>query len=210
VRQERSRTTLARLLDAAEEALEAKGLAAATVPEIAARAGMSVGVVYRRFPDKDALLRGVFERFFTTATAQNRAALEPARWSGRGVTEIIHAIVTSMVTSYRQRRGLLSALVLYVEMHDDVRFRQSANELMNAASADIVALLTMTPRSREIRHPDPALAIELVLVMLGSTLRRVILSAGLTHGREMSDSALAAELERAFLAYLGVRPRRRG
>jgi len=39
------------------------GAEAATVPAIAERAGASVGAVYRRFPDKDALLRAVCERF---------------------------------------------------------------------------------------------------------------------------------------------------
>ena len=60
-KQERSLQTLNRLLDAAENVLEEEGLDAATVPKIARRAGVSVGVVYRRFPNKDALIRGVYE-----------------------------------------------------------------------------------------------------------------------------------------------------
>ncbi|MEA2761171.1 MAG: hypothetical protein QOD47_455, partial [Gemmatimonadaceae bacterium] len=44
--QERGRNTLQRLLDAAEQTLEADGLEGATVPAIAGRAGMSVGNVY--------------------------------------------------------------------------------------------------------------------------------------------------------------------
>ena len=44
-----------RLLSATEALLEHGGLEAATVPAIAKAAGLSVGVVYRRFPDKDML-----------------------------------------------------------------------------------------------------------------------------------------------------------
>ena len=62
VKQARSKRTLERLLDAAEEVLSHDGLEGATVPAIARRACLSVGVVYRRFPDKDALLRTVYER----------------------------------------------------------------------------------------------------------------------------------------------------
>lgn len=36
---------------------EKDGLEGATIPHIAARAGLTPGAVYRRFPDKDALLR---------------------------------------------------------------------------------------------------------------------------------------------------------
>src|SRR3954468_14366097 len=70
-KQQRSLETLNRLLDAAERVLEEEGLDAATVPVIAKRAGVSVGVVYRRFPNKDALIRGVYERFLWRINEQN-------------------------------------------------------------------------------------------------------------------------------------------
>src|SRR6476469_4385478 len=75
-KQARSRLTLHRLLSAAEALLEHCGLEAATVPAIAEAAGVSVGVVYRRFPDKDALLRAVYERFFATTAEQNVLRLQ--------------------------------------------------------------------------------------------------------------------------------------
>ena len=42
-------------------------MAALLTPAIAARAGMSVGNVYKRFPDKDSLIRAVYARFFSDA-----------------------------------------------------------------------------------------------------------------------------------------------
>src|SRR6185436_14876416 len=74
-KQQRSRQTLTRLLDAAEALLDENGLDAATVPAIAERAGVSVGVVYRRFRNKDELLRAVYERFFQRALQSNRTAM---------------------------------------------------------------------------------------------------------------------------------------
>src|SRR5215813_8499872 len=58
-KQTRSRESLQRLLKAAAEVLTEGGLEGATIPCIAARAGLSPGAVYRRFPDKDALLQTV-------------------------------------------------------------------------------------------------------------------------------------------------------
>lgn len=209
VRQERSRATLQRLLDAAQDALETGGLAAATVPGIAERAGMSVGVVYKRFADKDALLRAVFERFFGEAARQNRAALDPIRWEGCGAKEILTAVVRGMVTTYRRHRGLLRALVLYVETHEDSAFRKSAEELMEAAFADVTALLLVPPRRKEIHHPDPTLGIEIALVMLGSSLRRLILAGhDFRAARAPGDAKIEAELTRAVLSYLAVGGRR--
>src|SRR5260221_3016165 len=74
-KQARSRLTVHRLLSAAEALLAHGGLDAATVPAIASAAGVSVGVVYRRFPDKDNLLRAVYDRFFERIRDQNAACM---------------------------------------------------------------------------------------------------------------------------------------
>ena len=62
-KQARSEQTLHRLLDAAEELIQEKGLADVSVPEIVRRAGSSVGGFYARFKDKDELLQALEERF---------------------------------------------------------------------------------------------------------------------------------------------------
>jgi AcrR family transcriptional regulator len=50
-----------RILDAAAEAFAAEGLSI-TLDEIARRAGVGVGTIYRRFPDKEQLIDALFER----------------------------------------------------------------------------------------------------------------------------------------------------
>ena len=62
--QTRSQETLDRILNAAERVLEEKSFTEATLAEIMERAGVTVGAFYRRFPDKDALLHLLDERFF--------------------------------------------------------------------------------------------------------------------------------------------------
>ena len=73
VKQRRSQETLDRLLDAAEHRLGRVGAEGATLRAIADQAGVSVGIVYRRFPDKDTVLRATYMRFFERAVAANEA-----------------------------------------------------------------------------------------------------------------------------------------
>src|SRR5262245_15990282 len=91
--QERSRRTRDRLLDAAEAVLAHEGLDGATVPAIAREAGVAVGSVYRRFPDKDALMRGVYERFFREGAALNRRGLE--QWQGLDAATTVRHLVAA-------------------------------------------------------------------------------------------------------------------
>ena len=49
-----------RILEAARDAFAEEGLSV-TLDEIARRAGVGVGTVYRRFPDKEQLIEALFE-----------------------------------------------------------------------------------------------------------------------------------------------------
>jgi len=200
-RQERSRRTLERLLDSAEALLAAGGLDAATVPAIAARSGLSVGVVYRRFPDKDALIRAVYERFFARSRESNRAALEPSRWAGVPTARLLRSLVEGMVAGYRLRRGLLAALLLYAETHPDKRFRRRADQLNREALDGIAALLLS--RKKDLRHPDPAEAVRFCLLVVGSALRTLVLRSDQAHAF-VGDQRLSEELSRLCLRYLGI------
>ena len=86
--QSRSQETLDRILDAAEQVLAEKAFGEATLAEIMERAGVTVGAFYRRYPDKNALLRHLDERFFAEMLAKGVELFDPARWpaSGRAPT----------------------------------------------------------------------------------------------------------------------------
>src|SRR5947208_15475116 len=86
--QTRSQETLDRILDAAERVLEKKSFTEATLAEIMERAGVTVGAFYRRFPDKDALLHLLDERFFREMQERADELLDPAHWRGAAAAEI--------------------------------------------------------------------------------------------------------------------------
>src|SRR5581483_11670 len=101
-RQDRSRATLDRLLDAAESLLTEKPFEAATVAEIARRAGASVGAFYGRFASKEALLDCFDERFFERARAGwDQFAASPA-WRDASLADSVTALVTLFVQSHRR------------------------------------------------------------------------------------------------------------
>jgi AcrR family transcriptional regulator len=63
--QERSRKALQKVLTAAQDVLAADGFDDFTMTAVAARAGVSVGAIYRRFDGKEQLLTAVKDRLLT-------------------------------------------------------------------------------------------------------------------------------------------------
>lgn len=201
-KQARSRLTVHRLLSAAEALLEHGGLEAATVPAIAETAGVSVGVVYRRFPDKDALLRAVYERFFSIYGEQNRARLQSVAMLDLPLPAVARAIIVGMTEGHRQRRGLLRTLMRYARTHRDAEFRAAAQQMNRETFRAIVYLLI---RHREqIAHPDPAKAIEIGLLAVAATLQNILLEEHAWHSIEEPEN-LEEEMVRLFFGYLGIK-----
>jgi AcrR family transcriptional regulator len=202
----RGRATLERLLDAAEALLRRGGPDAATVPAIAGRAGVSVGNVYKRFPDKDALLRAVYERFFTRAIEQNRAALDPACWAGVPTDAMLRTLVTGMVAGYRRHRAVLRGLLLYAVTHPDPAFRRRAEALRNEAVNALGALLLA--RRPDITHPHPERAGGLALCVVALALQGLVLSdRDFEGGLGVSADELGPQLAAMVAGYLGLKRR---
>ena len=63
-RQSRSQQTVDLILDAAGDLFASVGYEAATTNAIAEKAGISIGSLYRYYPDKDAILKELAERYY--------------------------------------------------------------------------------------------------------------------------------------------------
>ena len=203
--QTRSRETAARLLEAAEAVLEKHGVEGASVPEIARRAGVSPASIYRRFIDKDGLLREVFERFFERAIKANDEALRPSHWKATSLEESVCALVTGMVTAYSQRPGLLRAVISYSEQHPDSAFRRRALELRERSLAGIEKIVLL--HGREIKHPQPKKAVRIALQLVSLALKERISPSSKLGGPALPVNELAIEFSRMFLGYLQLRTR---
>jgi AcrR family transcriptional regulator len=196
--QARTRQSLTRLLDAAEALVAEKGFNDAGVAEIVQRAGTSVGGFYRRFRDKDGLLQALHERFCEEARTTADAALDPGRWVGSSVEEILTAFTEFLVRIYREREGFFRAFIPHGVSNTEVRER--TDRLFNYLVERLGALLRT--RRDEIRHPDPELAAAFGLHVVVGTLNHTVLSQ--SQAISLSDDRLAPELSRAFASYVGA------
>jgi AcrR family transcriptional regulator len=96
----------ARILAAASEVFAERGLDA-SLDDIAAHAGVGVGTVYRRFPDKDALIDALFEDKIDRAVALADTSLEiEDPWEG------FTTFMRGMCRMQAQDRGFKDALLL--------------------------------------------------------------------------------------------------
>ena len=102
--QARSQETLDRILDAAESLVTEKGFEDATVAEVARRAGSSVGAFYARFRDKTGLLYALYDRYLEQAMATADVALDPERWQGTAIPDLLRSVVRFLVEVYRERQ----------------------------------------------------------------------------------------------------------
>ncbi|WP_156687736.1 TetR/AcrR family transcriptional regulator [Mycobacterium sp. Marseille-P9652] len=98
----------ARVLDVAYQTFAAEGLSV-PIDEIARRAGVGAGTVYRHFPTKDALFAAVIDDRMRHLVDDGRALLGTA-----GPGEALFAFLRSMVLQWGAAdRGLVDALAGY-------------------------------------------------------------------------------------------------
>jgi AcrR family transcriptional regulator len=201
-KQQRSRDTLARLMEATIETLEVHGLAGATIPRIAAAAKVAPASVYRRFRDKESLFRTAFLDALEKSNAINAAAV-PALIKGRTLDWVGGALARSLIAQYRARPGLLRAMIRFWEADDDEVFRERAMALVAGNAATVVDAIVEEFRD-EIAHDDPHRAVTFVtLVMANVVETRALEKLSLWDAMlTLSDEETIAQLKQLFLTYL--------
>lgn len=196
-RQTRSQATLERILQAATELMEKKRFADINVGEIARKAKVSVGSFYARFPDKDALLGSLHQRFCDEVFATIERFLAPNLWSRAGAADIIRAAIPFLIGIYVEHRILMRELSIRVRT--DPRFPSEGQRMFEEMAARLRPL--MEERAKEIKHPDLETAIRFGLTLVLSTVDQKIL---FEDPDPQAQSALSEELTRAVLGYVGI------
>jgi AcrR family transcriptional regulator len=200
-KQARSSATQERLLDAAEALIHEKGLADASIPEIVRRAGSSVGGFYARFPDKDALLRALEDRFFQELGGRLERLADAQRWAHADLSRIVEACVHELVSVTRAKRNLIQAFLFRAAQNpefqrDALRFRARVSERLS----QLFAL-----RGDPIDHPDPAVAVDVGVQLAFGLMFHLVLNGELRGaGRALSDREIEREVCCVFERYLGV------
>lgn len=204
-RQARSRDTLRRMLDAVEIVLDKHGLEGATLPRIAKVAGLSPAAVYRRFRDKEALMRAVFARASQIRTEDLAKPIDVGQLRLIGIRNFARTWIAAMIQGFRTRTGFLRATALYSQQHSRASFVRRQRKLEIQGFHRLVETFLLW--RDEIRHADPAKAVTYAMLMTVFALRELILFDQASTFQELmplSDDQLQKELATSFLRYLGV------
>ena len=205
--QARSRESLRKLLKAAAEVLGQHGVEGATIPRIAAHAGLTPGAIYRRFNDKDELLETMILGILERQDERLRTGLTPEMAAQIPLPVLAEQVVHSLVVSYRANAGLMRAMRQFVRTRVETEFWRKACRLEIRSYERMVGLFLA--HAGDVQHPEPRMAVSLGMMMVISTLHELVLETsemkvwkGLM---PQNDRTLKEELTRAFLTYLGVR-----
>lgn len=166
-RQERSRLTVERILDAAARIFHEQGYAGATTNDIADEAEVSVGSLYQYFPNKDALLVALTKRHIESTTAGLADLL------GGLVIESEFATVVRKVVDFLVDQHELDELHLLV-MHQAPRTHEINVEL-ERAKAHLVDLTSHLLESRVADSRQRALKARMVVATIDASVHDVIL-----------------------------------
>jgi AcrR family transcriptional regulator len=97
--------TRRRLYETAIRLIAARGWQETTLRDVAAEAGVSIGLLYRYFPSKQAVVLALYDEL-STAYAERVAQMAPGRWRDR----FLYALTTSLDV-LGPHRGTLASLV---------------------------------------------------------------------------------------------------
>ena len=192
-----------RILQAAREVFADRGLDA-SLDQIAAHAGVGVGTVYRRFPDKDALIDALFEeRIGEVAAAGQRALSASDPWEGL-VDFIQHA--NALLS---RDRGLKQAL-----LSRGAHKTECAREKIIPIATELVARAQQAGSLRADLDPLDLPLIDLMVSAIADMTREVspalwqraltIIIDGLATTRQTPTSLPGKPLDRDQLAALAI------
>ncbi len=111
-RQARAAGTVAAILEASAQILEAGGLAAFTTNAVAERAGVSIGTLYQYFANKNLLLLELARQEMQSGLADVARALQEGDSAfGSGAEGRVRAVVRAMVQAFRGRARARKAVM---------------------------------------------------------------------------------------------------
>ncbi len=187
-RQERSRRSYLALIEAATELFGEQGYDSVGTPEIAQRAGVSVGTFYRYFDDKHEIYLETARRWMITAYGETIAGLTPGRFIGLARRETI-AETVSMLFEHVMDRPHLSRSFTEMSLRDPqvAELRRAFEQISVARLTELITAIV----PREV-VPDPEAT---AWVLYGSAMQCAYGLAG-----HVGPAAISADRAKKALA----------
>ncbi len=189
-RRRRGALRVASLLDAAGAVFAAKGFAAATMTEIAAHAGASIGSLYQFFPTKEVLADALIDKYTKALYGRLEALAAHARdWDAAMLTDRLLPLFVEFRAEHSAFNALADSPDVPAARRDEVR------RMLRRLIAAILAA-----HSPRLARADVAASAVAVLQMMKAA---VAIDADPT----VADKSRARrELRAMLLGYLAARP----
>jgi AcrR family transcriptional regulator len=194
-RQERSRRSYEALIDAATELFGKLGYDAIGTPEIADRAGVSVGTFYRYFDDKHEVYLEIMRRSIGATYAETVERLTPEHFAKRSRHDTIVEACRLLFEHVLDRPALTrSFMEMSLRDNDVAELRRAFEQLAVQKLATLITAIT--PRATV---PDPeAFAYVLYGAAMQCAYGMAVHLVPSAIDRTRTQEALAAFIERAL------------
>jgi AcrR family transcriptional regulator len=167
-KQERSRQSFEKAIDATVSLLAERRSDAFTLAEVAQRAGVSTGSIYGRVESKTDLIRAAQAREAARIRDVQRAAFAPAPPEGESFEAAVARIVRTLAEVLRAEAPVLSPF-MRIGSDDPVVAQEGRLGFLDSGELFSSALLA---RRDDIRHPDPQRAVDCSFRVAYSMLAR--------------------------------------
>ena len=117
--QKHSEATLAAIVQATLELLATKDIEEIAVAEIAHKAGVAVGTIYRRFENKEALVAHLLQLVQGKQVAELEPLLARERWQGQELEQRVRWLREQLSGTAGRAPGLLRAIFAHVIIGKD-------------------------------------------------------------------------------------------
>ena len=199
-KQKRSVRSEQQILAAAVALLTSEGFSEFTMSSVSDESGVSIGGVYRRFPNREALLRQVKEEVMTDleAVVEERLAAEPDQ-----LTEVLDTFTGVLSTEYFARSRLFA--FIFVHSADDSVMRRRGFDFHTRMKT---MLLEAVRRCGEVSGDELDAAVDIAYeVIMQSLLMRVTTAGSVTddeptYAGRPDAGTYATELARVARLYL--------
>lgn len=200
--QSRSRQTRDKLVAALEHLLRQRSFEDISIADLAAEAGLSVGTVYRRFENRDALIPVIFELYAARVAQQaespsGRLELEP----GDGLRTALRKMVSLGWGFLTAEAHLVRAAHLHARLRPDL-VGVEWEAFLEMAVASSMTLIEHF--SAEVTVSDRRHAAEIVTYLLNTSLieRALYPQDGPAFALSMSDEVFTTAMADAIYGYL--------
>lgn len=200
-KQDRSKRSQDRLIQAAEEIAIESGFEAMSIREVCQRAGLTSGAFYARFNKKMDLALVLAEKLGQECF--DLAGKFAKNLPKHGLPRAFRALLSDSIALYRSRGALLRAIIAVARTYPEVA--QSLRQTNGRIFAEL--LKSLEPCLQLCGHPRPELAARLGLVCVLNALRELVLEQQLFEEKAaFKDSQLVKELSAMFLKYVEFDP----